>query len=53
LSIFKDPKTLAETLLKNTVMHLGSIKTDVNNIVADNSSKKYEAMGEATADLMT
>jgi hypothetical protein len=33
-------------------MHIGAIKTDITNITADVSAKKYEDMGQQVADLL-
>jgi len=51
-AIFKDPKALEKLMFQNTLMHIGAIKVDIQNISGDVQSKNYMDMGQQVADLL-
>lgn len=52
-TIFKEPKTLAETVAKHYLLHKGTVKTDTAAVRADWANKSYFSVGKDAADLIT
>ena len=51
--IFDSPKELAQIIISNGIANAGSLITDVEAVVSDDSSASFDDMGLKVADILT